>query len=352
MTIFNKIPRSLFRLNKFNYNFNKLNNVKGVEFRSNIRTYSSDEYYQGGFKFGSFVFIGASTATIFIGCGAWALKNHEDRMNVLKQLKETQDSLKKNFQRTIEGVFGNKSQFNQTQGQNEIDRKMGVLKEQFSGMSTTDKIIWGIIGINTVVFLAWQIPNPRVYMFMNKHFVHHYLSKKPYTLLTSSFSHSELFHFLFNMMALKSFGQAAGALLGPEQFLALYLSGAILSSAPRHLLTGWLLKPGAVNRSLGASGAIFTIVGMVAAIRPELNASIIFLPMFPLQLDQLLAAFMCLDLIGLIRGWRTFDHMCHLTGAIYGLMYGYYGFQNVWLPTLKTVKDTKEILNGNDERLN
>lgn len=33
----------------------------------------------------------------------------------------------------------------------------------------------------------------------------------------------------------------------------------------------------------------------------------------------------CVDLVGLVRGWQLFDHAAHLSGALYGIMYYCFG---------------------------
>jgi len=36
-------------------------------------------------------------------------------------------------------------------------------------------------------------------------------------------------------------------------------------------------------------------------------------------------ALMCIDMLGIIRGWRMFDHYAHLGGAMFGVGYHAYG---------------------------
>lgn len=51
----------------------------------------------------------------------------------------------------------------------------------------------GITALNALVFLAWQLPHPAARAFMTRHFTHHPLSGKYYTMLTSCFSHAVSF---------------------------------------------------------------------------------------------------------------------------------------------------------------
>lgn len=74
-----------------------------------------------------------------------------------------------------------------------------------------------------------------------------------YRLLTCGFLHADIIHLIFNMYSLNIIGTQLESFIGKKRFLIVYLtsliSGSLLSSI---LNTGW---------SLGASGAIFGIIG-------------------------------------------------------------------------------------------
>lgn len=42
-------------------------------------------------------------------------------------------------------------------------------------------------------------------------------------------------------------------------------------------------------------------------------------------MSELVPAFVCLDVLGLVLRWRSFDHVAHLSGAAFGLIYTIYG---------------------------
>jgi hypothetical protein len=64
------------------------------------------------------------------------------------------------------------------------------VKEWLLNMDEGRRVGAGITALNAVVFLAWQIPHPAARAFMTRHFTHHPLSGKYYTMLTSCFSHA------------------------------------------------------------------------------------------------------------------------------------------------------------------
>ena len=102
---------------------------------------------------------------------------------------------------------------------------------------------------------------------------------EPWRLLTSAFLHSPvgIVHILFNLQALWAFGPALESFLGRVRYLALYFGAALGgSSGLLALYALWIATGGASaeatggflapNSALGASGAIFGLLGAVCAV--------------------------------------------------------------------------------------
>ena len=87
-------------------------------------------------------------------------------------------------------------------------------------------------------------------------------------LLTSAFTHLDLWHIGFNMVALWVLGPQLEAVLGRTRFLAVYLLSALSGS----VLVYWLSGVG--TPTIGASGAIFGLMGalLVVSIKVRANA--------------------------------------------------------------------------------
>jgi membrane associated rhomboid family serine protease len=118
-----------------------------------------------------------------------------------------------------------------------------------------------------------------------------HIASQPWRLVTSEFLHSTGFipHLLFNMYALFIFGPALERFLGRARYLTLYLVGALgaslgvvllyqLAVATDNASSTWLggfLQPSA---ALGASGAIFALMGALLVLRKAMG----------LQLTQIL----------------------------------------------------------------
>ncbi|MFI6702340.1 rhomboid family intramembrane serine protease [Streptomyces sp. NPDC050509] len=86
-----------------------------------------------------------------------------------------------------------------------------------------------------------------------------------YRLVTSMFLHEEVWHIAFNMLGLWWLGGPLEAALGRGRYLALYLLSGLAGSALTYLIA-------APNQlSLGASGAIFGLLGATAVLMRRLN---------------------------------------------------------------------------------
>ncbi|KAK7060831.1 hypothetical protein VNI00_000564 [Paramarasmius palmivorus] len=77
--------------------------------------------------------------------------------------------------------------------------------------------------------------------------------------------------------------------------------------------------------SLGASGAIYACVTMTALAFPQAQISLMIPPWYPIDIQTGVAGLVMLDIIGIARGWRMFDHWAHLGGAAFGAAYYAYG---------------------------
>jgi membrane associated rhomboid family serine protease len=107
------------------------------------------------------------------------------------------------------------------------------------------------------------------------------IGSEPWRLITSAFLHSpaSIIHLLFNMYALLIFGPVLESFLGRGRFIALYLIGALGGSLG--VLTAvevWFLTDGTLQNApagaLGASGAVFALMGAVFAMRKAMGVDV------------------------------------------------------------------------------
>lgn len=94
-------------------------------------------------------------------------------------------------------------------------------------------------------------------------------------LVTSMFTHTELMHLGFNMIALWALGPSLERALGRARFLAIYFISGLAGSA----LVVWLAEP--YSQTIGASGAIFGLLGALLILvmhhRGNLNQLLLWL---------------------------------------------------------------------------
>lgn len=132
---------------------------------------------------------------------------------------------------------------------------------------------------------------------------------QPYRFLSSVFLHGSLPHLLYNLFALGLFGSILEKLTGGKKFLLVFFLSGILAS---------LVSVNFYERSLGASGAIYGILGCLAIIRPKMMVWTYGMP-----LPMFLAAIVWT--LGSVMGIfipSNIGHIAHLSGIVVGFLFG------------------------------
>jgi len=209
-------------------------------------------------------------------------------------------------------------------------RKAGDLREELSQwwnkLPPAEKMFIPMCALNCLVFAAWKVPALQGMMLK-------WFSANPgasatcLPTLLSAFSHYSLFHLGANMFVLHSFMGPAVKLLGQEQFLGVYLSSAVLTSISSYI---YKIGIGSMGYSLGASGAICTILGIFGTLVPDARLQIVFLPMITFTASTAIKGMICMDAAGMVMGWRFFDHAAHLSGILYGIFWCHLGSRLIW----------------------
>lgn len=133
--------------------------------------------------------------------------------------------------------------------------------------------------------------------------------------LTAIFLHAGVGHLFYNLFALALFGSILERLIGGKRFLIVFFVSGILAN-----VFSVFFYPA----SLGASGAIFGVIGALIAVRPMLVVWAFGLPM-PIFIAGILWAGG--DLMGAI-GYFTGNpidntgNLAHLSGMFIGLVFG------------------------------
>ncbi len=94
---------------------------------------------------------------------------------------------------------------------------------------------------------------------------------EPWRFLTAGFLHGGLLHLGLNMYALYMLGPYLEGLFGRARFLALYLVSELGGSVGFELLTSDFNNFGQMNRTVGASGAVFGLFGALLVVQRRLD---------------------------------------------------------------------------------
>jgi rhomboid protease GluP len=156
-------------------------------------------------------------------------------------------------------------------------------------------ILWGLSG-ETQYRLGMSIPLPYLVV-----------SNEWWRLVTAMFLHGGLLHIGFNMMALMQFGPAIEELYGSARYLFIYVfTGAF----------GFLLSAFAGHLSLGASGALLGLVGVMLAVTSKRGGSY----MRDLR-SRLISSVVILFVLG-FSGFMAMDNWAHGGGLAAGFVLG------------------------------
>ena len=131
----------------------------------------------------------------------------------------------------------------------------------------------------------------------------------PWTIIASMFGHADLEHILFNMLALFMFGSVLENRVGTGKFLLIYFVSGILGSV------GFMLFSSPFSTALGASGAIYGIIGALVLLEPNLTVYFYFVPL-PMYMVGPIYALIELFYMG---SADSIAHSAHLLGFFGGL---------------------------------
>ena len=168
-----------------------------------------------------------------------------------------------------------------------------------------------------------------------------YVFSRPWTIITSIFLHGSFAHLLLNGFALALFGSILEEIIGTKKFIStFFLSGIIagITAAPFY------------NSALGASGAIYGILGILTVLRPGMTVWVSYLPL-PMWAAAIFWALQ--DIFGTFIP-SNIANFAHLGGLAAGLLIGFFLRKEKSPLTIKRKKDqlmlTKEELDEWERR--
>lgn len=133
---------------------------------------------------------------------------------------------------------------------------------------------------------------------------------RPWTLVTSIFAHGGFEHLFYNMFALLLFGTILESIIGGRRWLIVFFVAGIL---------GGIAGIPLYDSTLGASGAIFGLMGALAVLRPRMT---VYLGWFPVPMAAAVLFWAAGDLLGLFVP-SGIANAAHLVGLAAGLVAGW-----------------------------
>ena len=137
-----------------------------------------------------------------------------------------------------------------------------------------------------------------------------------YELFTAGFLHANFTHLLVNMIVLFFFGIVLEQNLGVAHFVALYLSGLLVSSLPS--MMNHTDDPN--YATLGASGGVESVLFGFIFLFPTESIYFILLPI-PIPAWVFGIAFLAYSVYESKKGAGNINHQAHIAGAIWGILY-------------------------------
>ena len=167
------------------------------------------------------------------------------------------------------------------------------------------KLTLGLITINVVFFILFNILLDIEYLLLFSQINSKVFEGQIYRLLTSMFLHADIIHLFSNMLALLIFGTSVENNFYKYQFLLIYFLSGFLGN----IFSLFLLQYDSI--SLGASGAIFGLIGAVFVFFAREDKSFILFGLI------YLVFFSFMSFAPGINLWA------HLFGLLGGLILGY-----------------------------
>lgn len=182
------------------------------------------------------------------------------------------------------------------------------------------KITYGIILVCVIIYAAfnmvpeWEVDD----LYENFGFSGENLfAGKIWTIVTSIFVHGSFMHLISNMLALFFFGRALEEDVPNDRFIVIFIFGGIMGN----LVSMFFYSPAEVF--VGASGAIFTIMGVAMIKKPF---ELIFYPaMIPIPLLFVGIVYTLYTVMAfLVGGDPNIAYTAHLAGLGIGALIGFY----------------------------
>jgi rhomboid protease GluP len=183
-----------------------------------------------------------------------------------------------------------------------------------------------LIGLNVFIFLVQEV----VVVILGRFFAYEFMGALAFSwilqgevwrIVTSSFLHGGILHLAFNMYALWLIGQFVENFFGTKKFLIIYITSLLLGgigSLLTDLIVVLFASEPAISVSVGASGAIFGLFGVILGTNLQRERFGLQLPIDTNQLILVVA-------LNLFIGFAvpSINNAAHIGGFLGGFILSY-----------------------------
>ncbi len=143
-----------------------------------------------------------------------------------------------------------------------------------------------------------------------------------WTFITSMFMHAGFFHLFVNLFSMFFAGSLIEKIIGRKRYLWFYLFSGLFANL-FFVLFSLIIKSDFNTYAVGASGALFGLIGAMIFLTPNLPVYIMFIPI-PIKIKYAAPGMLFILWIISIVGNIPIGNTAHLGGLIAGLVYGFY----------------------------
>jgi uncharacterized protein len=190
----------------------------------------------------------------------------------------------------------------------------------FGGLKS--RMIEYIIIVNAMFFVLELGKNTSVFAWKYLALTPANVFNMPWTILTSMFMHASFEHILFNMFfGVFMFGTYLERIVGEREFTKVYFLGGIAASLFYVFLSLAFGIPSPNDTAVGASGAVFAVIGALVILRPNLTIYLYLL--FPIPLWMFAVGYMIYTVIAIPTDMAGNTAVtAHVGGLLAGLAFG------------------------------
>ncbi|OCK82432.1 rhomboid-domain-containing protein [Lepidopterella palustris CBS 459.81] len=197
------------------------------------------------------------------------------------------------------------------------------------------KVLWGIVGANTAVFVAYQysappavslVPTQNLALFQG--ILNNFIisldsirAGKYWTVLTSAFMHMQPMHIIGNLISMYAFGTVIISVspITAAEMAILALGSAIAGNAGFIVHQSHSEVPGQNVGGLGASGVVMGMGGAAVCLFPR--AKLLLYGVAPVPLWAIIGVYFAIDSYYLNQKGSRVSHSGHLGGLAFGFLY-------------------------------